>query len=229
MMLDTAQGGPRGILSDQAYTQLKKALKTGAYAPGQKITIRATALALGMSTMPIREAFRRLVAEGALENEPNRSVRVPSITPEKLREITKVRMAAEGLAAQEAALRPVSTAFLDRLEDLQLQMAAAKDRRDYQAYMAGNEAFHFAIYRAAEMPILLGVIEGLWLRAGPYLSLLLPQMRGMDLHHTIIEALRNGDGLNAREAMAKDIERASENLLRLLDGVASRADGASAR
>src|SRR5690606_22914406 len=109
------------------------------------------------STMPIREALSRLVAEGALEDQPNRSVRVPPMTPQRIREIAKIRMAVEGLAAREAALQPLPMQIIDRLEDLQINMAAAMDRRALQAYMASNEEFHFTIYRAAQMPVLLDV------------------------------------------------------------------------
>lgn len=202
-------------LSEHAYTLLKKGLKTGAYAPGQKITIRATATALGMSTMPVRDAFRRLISEGALESEPNKSARVPGITPARINEISKIRMAVEGLAAQEAALRPLPEETLSQLESLQVKMAAAKDRREFKAYMAANEEFHFTIYHAAQMPVLLDTIETLWLRAGTYLSLLLPDMRGIDLHREIIDALKDRDAARASDMMARDIERAAEYLFSL--------------
>ena len=58
---------------------------------------------LGVSIMPVREAVSRLVADKALEVTPNRAVRVPLMSAEQFRDLTKVRIAIEGEAAAQAA------------------------------------------------------------------------------------------------------------------------------
>src|SRR3546814_14190289 len=64
----------------EAYEALKQALISGHFMPGQKLTLRMLAEALGMSVTPVREAIHRLTAERALEGAANRSVRIPPMT-----------------------------------------------------------------------------------------------------------------------------------------------------
>src|SRR6476659_3132276 len=90
-------------LRSQVYESLREALTAGRFLPGQKLTFRFVADALGVSLTPVREALRRLVAEGAFEMQPNRSVRVPLMTREKILELRDIRMALEGLAVEKAA------------------------------------------------------------------------------------------------------------------------------
>src|SRR3546814_9744932 len=56
----------------EAYEALKQALISGHFMPGQKLTLRMLAEALGMSVTPVREAIHRLTAERALEGAANR-------------------------------------------------------------------------------------------------------------------------------------------------------------
>ena len=90
-------------LRKQVYDSLCAALTSGRFAPGQKLTFRFVAKALGVSLTPVREAVRRLVAEGAFEMQPNRSVRIPLMTKAKVLELRDIRVAVEGLAAGKAA------------------------------------------------------------------------------------------------------------------------------
>jgi DNA-binding GntR family transcriptional regulator len=200
---------------DATYLRLRKALMTGFFAPGQRVTIRAVAAALGVSATPVREALRELISEGALEVVSQRIVQVPDLTEDRLREITQVRVLNEGLAAHEAA-KLISAAELSLLGKLNDQLAEARDRSDFATYLTLNEHFHFAIYQASRMPILLSLIEKLWLRSGPYLAVLLPQMRGLQHHEDAIRALQSRNGSAARDAIRKDIEMASRHLLRLV-------------
>ena len=205
----------RATVHARVYDAMKRALMRGQFEPGQKITIRAAAAVLGTSATPVREAIRRLAAEGALEHLRSGSAQLPSLTRERLFEVTEVRIALESLAARHAASR-MTRGNIDALEALQAQLGKARDREDYETYLALNEAFHFAYYRAAAMPILLRAIESMWLQSGPYLSLLLPGMRGIDLHAAAIDAGRRQDGAAAAFAIAEDIRRAAERLASLL-------------
>ena len=205
----------RDTVHAQVYAAMKHALMRGRFTPGQKITIRGVAAALGTSATPAREAIRRLAGEGALEHLRSGTARLPALDRARLSEITDVRVALESLAARHAALR-MSEAEIQALEAIQAELAAARDRKDYTTYLMNNEAFHFGYYRAAAMPNLLRAIESMWLQAGPYLTLLLPAMRGIDLHAAAIEAARRRDADAASAAIAEDIRRAAERLASLL-------------
>ena len=87
----------RQTLSSDVYAQLRELLITGQMIPGEQISLRTTASALGVSVMPVREAVHRLVAEQALELTPNRALRVPLMTESAFREITRIRVNLEGL------------------------------------------------------------------------------------------------------------------------------------
>src|SRR5882757_4956641 len=90
-------------LRTQVYESLREALTIGRFVPGQKLTFRFIAGTLGVSLTPVREALRRLVAEGAFEMQPNRSVRVPLMTRARILELRDIRKSLEGLAAYKAA------------------------------------------------------------------------------------------------------------------------------
>ena len=90
-------------LTAQVAEKLRAALIGGVFAPGDKITIRAVAKSLGVSLTPAREALSILAAEGALEFGANRTLMVPPLSVDRLAEITRIRIALEGLAAERAA------------------------------------------------------------------------------------------------------------------------------
>src|SRR5690606_24223555 len=140
--------------------------------PGQKLTLRELAAALGVSPMPVREAVRRLAAEGALETLPNRRIRVPVMTKTRFRELLRIRLALEGLAVEAATLR-IRTADIDRIEAPNAEFTRKRGRRqaDGTRLFRVNKDLHFIDYEAAAMPMLLGIIEGLWLQIGPMLHL----------------------------------------------------------
>src|SRR5882762_3745196 len=70
----------QATIKKQAYATLKEALLAGRFRPGEIVTVRSLSELLGTSAMPVREALLRLTSEGAFEDLPNRSVRVPRLT-----------------------------------------------------------------------------------------------------------------------------------------------------
>jgi DNA-binding GntR family transcriptional regulator len=194
----------------EAYEALKQALISGHFMPGQKLTLRMLAGALGMSVTPVREAIHRLTAERALEGAANRSVRIPPMTRSKILELRDIRLTVEGLAAARAA-EHATPQDIAQLRQLALELAAARQRGDIGADIAKLTAFQFALYRAAHMPLLLPVIESLWLQTGSCLRLLYPDyIRSLkhDWRGQIIRALQAGDGDAARRAIESDIDPA---------------------
>jgi DNA-binding GntR family transcriptional regulator len=92
-------------VQERVYRELRSALQQGRLVSGQSMTVRALARAVGTSEMPVREALRRLIAEGALVQAPNRSFQIIPMTRERLAELIRVRVALEGMAARLAAER----------------------------------------------------------------------------------------------------------------------------
>ena len=206
-------------LNGRVYARLRTQLMAGVFEPGEVVSIRGLAERLGTSTMPVREALHRLIADNALEARANRTIAVPIITRAGYRQVCEVRLALEGLAAENAAGR-LDMAQLDRLDELTRGMAEAAADNDPQIYLALNKEFHLTIYQAAGNPLLLDLIEKLWVRAGPVMTYLFRNssvaMQSVGPHEAIIAALRNADGAAARAAVQRDIREATPALVNAL-------------
>jgi len=211
-----------GTLGQRVYAELRDFLMVGGVQPGEKITLRQLTGAVGTSLMPVREAVQRLAAEGALEVLPNRAIRVPVMTRARVQEILKVRLMLEGHAVEEAAQR-IQPAEIEQLEELNAAFVREMRRREDSAQVFRvNKEFHFTMYRAADMPVLLDIIENLWLRIGPFLHFSLG-VRGREAarkyapesHNEMIRAMRQRDGALARRALESDLGGAAELMLKL--------------
>jgi DNA-binding GntR family transcriptional regulator len=195
-------------LGELAYASLKEAIVRGEFSAGQKLTVRAVAQALGVSTTPARDAIMRLIGEGALVNAGPKTVIVPPLTKAALDEVTSIRLVLEGLAARIAA-ENAPKQIVDQLKALQLQINTALDAGNYSAVLKANKAFHFTIYDAAQMPRLTAMIESLWVRIGPSLNDLYPEFAtsrvGVSNHMEAIAGLESGDQARVQAAIEKDI------------------------
>lgn len=195
-------------LGGLAYTSLKEAIVRGQFSAGQKLTVRAVAQALGISTSPARDAIMRLIGEGTLVQAGPKTVIVPPLTLVALDEVTSIRLVLEGLAAGLAAERLPKEA-VNELKALQLQINAALDAANYAAVLKANKAFHFLIYEGAQMPRLVSMIESLWARIGPSLNNLYPEFAtsrvGVSNHMEAIAGLEEGDKVRVQAAIEKDI------------------------
>ncbi len=104
-------------LQERLYQRLREDLLAGRFQPGERLKIRDLANQWGTSPMPVRAALQRLVAEGALEGEAQRSLRVPLMTRERFLQILQVRLSLEGLAAEKRQ-RPAGRAGTGRTRRL---------------------------------------------------------------------------------------------------------------
>jgi DNA-binding GntR family transcriptional regulator len=218
----------RVTLGERVHAELRELLMSGELAPGQRMSLRSIAETLGVSIMPVREAVARLVSDHSLEVLPNRAVRVPLMSRARFCELTAVRLAVEGFAAEEAA-RNRSDADLmamQRFERAFLDQARSPDPQAGQAVRA-NKELHFAVYRATGLPTLVGIIEGLWLKIGPVLNFDLKispdRLRtggAAEQHRRLVAAVEARDGASARKALTDDVKGAAsfiESTGRLLD------------
>src|SRR5450432_2950146 len=101
------EGSARGhrTLAEKAFETLHIAIVTGRLRPGARLPIEELAGVLEMSPMPIREAVRRLDADGLVENIPHRGARVTELSVTDLEEVYEARLALESLAIRRAAER----------------------------------------------------------------------------------------------------------------------------
>ena len=220
---------PRGALSpvgretlhDRVYAELRRSLIHGMFDAGAMLRIQDLATTLETSTMPVREALGRLVSEQALESLPNRTVRVPVITLERLDDLARARCLIEG-ELTALALPNLEPEDFERLKALTLNCEAAfRDDDPDKAHRTTelNHAFHFAVYNAARSAVLIPVVESLWLQSGPYVraaAKVHDEQRDISATHhhwALIEALERGCREDAVKALTDDITR-SFNLVR---------------
>src|SRR5260370_35755266 len=90
---------PRATLPDEIYRRIRELILDGGIAPGELVTIQGLADAFGVSAMPVREALRQLTTERALTVVSGRSVGIPDLSAERLRDLYRVRMEIETMAA----------------------------------------------------------------------------------------------------------------------------------
>ena len=203
-------------MQDRVLAQLQRALMIGAFVPGQRISLRKLAESFGTSAMPVREAINQLIAANVLEMLPNRTVCVPRMTAARFEELSRIREALEGMAA-EMAVRNASPHLLKRLERLDAELMRAIRARDILTCLTKNQQFHFTLYEAAKSELLMPLIEPLWLQAGPimYLSLISPDMPwDASAHGDLVRALKKNDPTAARRAVERDIRNTASYLLR---------------
>ena len=202
-------------MREQVTVAVRTALMNGHFEPGQVVTVKSIATMLGTSAMPAREAMHRLLAEGALELRPNRSVVVPTLSPREFDELTDLRCHIEGLAAAQAA-GVIGPEKIAQLRALDQAMRSAAAGHDLDGYLAANFHFHFLIYRHGASEFTLSIIEKLWVRVGPLIRFSLGG-RGLEksgeMHARVIRSLERGDQAALRAAIRDDIEGAA-NVIR---------------
>ena len=215
----------RETLHDRVYAELRRSLIHGVFVSGQSMRIQDLAEKLSTSTMPVREALARLISEQALEALPNRTVRVPVITREKLEDLARARVLIEG-GVTTLALPHLGPDDFIRLRELTHECEAAFGARNEDGIRRAtelNHAFHDHIYRAARSQVLLPMIESLWLQSGPYVhaaAFLHDETRdpaGTHHHWELIKALERRDEADAIAALTRDITRAFDLLRQRLD------------
>lgn len=209
----------RDNLAGRVYAELRAALMEGRMAPGQRLKIRELAAAMGVSETPVREAVMQLVRERALRMEAAKSITVAGLTLDEYLELRTVRMALEGLAAEAAALR-IRPETIEAMASDHAALVEAEARGDADAANRANWRFHQRIHRAAAMPELLAIIEGIWLRNGPTLAHLYPHAPptypGRHRHLDVLDGLRARDPAATCQALAADMTEGGAGLVRRL-------------
>ncbi len=211
----------RLTLGERAYARLADLLMSGRLAPGERLSLRGAAEVLGVSIMPVRAAVSRLVADKALEVEPNRAIRVPVMSAAQFRDLTATRIAIEGHAAALAAeQRSEDDLALIATFEAEMRAESLSPTPDLARAVEANKRFHFALYEAAKSPTLVGIIRALWLKAGPVINL---DLRGnperihtggaVRFHADVLAAIISRNPDNARAGIAEDIKSASDFIL----------------
>lgn len=191
---------------DEAYRFVESAIRSGRYRAGERLVADDIAAEIGTSRMPVREAFRRLSAEGLLRIRPNRGVIVRGLDADEMREVFEMRAALEGLAAG------LATPKLDRqsianLEHLLDRMESANE--DHSVWVTCHRDFHEYLTGLAGMQRLMRQLSGLHSAIEPYMRIWLEHadkpMTSREDHGELIEVLRSGDPKRVEVAVREHV------------------------
>lgn len=186
------------------------------YPLGSRLDQQALADELGASTIPVRESLRQLEAEGLVQITPRRGAFVVSPSVDEVREVYRLREVFEAFATKEAvpALTPEDLAEMDALL---AEMARVGKSDPSRAWSSLNRTWHFKLYGAAQLPLLMQFIGTLWdrcrLTSHLYARDVSHRRRSNEDHNKIMTALRAGEAELAAEIIANHVRSAMDEAL----------------
>ncbi len=146
---------------EQAYSIIRERIFNGTYVPGYRLVIDGLARELGISPVPIREAIRRLEAEGWVEYRPNAGAQVASVDGSKYEEEMTVLALLEGYATVLAS-KHLDEESVKHLREINARMHHALQAADIPAFARLNKDFHFYIYDRCQNSYLVELLHETW-------------------------------------------------------------------
>ena len=212
-------------LTDVVFERLRDAILDGRLKAGQWLRQETLAQELGVSQMPVREALKRLVAEGLAVRIPYKGVKVVEFSPEDIVDICTVRLVLEGLAVR-LATPLITDEELKRLKENLREQEGYTSQDQIARRRQLNTEFHLSICQASGRRYLVRLLEMLW-RWFPSVMLyegafrqeeLLPARMDQEMreHRAILEALERRDAQRAEEETRRHIQNLSQELTEVL-------------
>jgi DNA-binding GntR family transcriptional regulator len=206
-------------LHEAIFQKLRLLLVEGKIAPGSKLNERELAESLHVSRTPIREAIRRLAADGLVELIANRGAIAVQLSLADVIHTFDVIADLEGFSGELAA-NNISDAALSELEALQYEMMASYARRDLSTYYKLNLRIHHLINQAANNPVLTKLfsqvnarIEALRFRSNQDG---VKWEKAVEEHQEMLDALKARDPARMRKIMMTHVQNKRDVVIQLL-------------
>lgn len=212
---------PARSLGEVVADQIRAAILSGEYGPGQRLVERTLAEQFGTSHIPVREALTTLAEEGVIERLPRRGARVVALTRRDLDEISSLRTLLEEFVVARAQ-QHWSPERESELREIAAAMIAAADQGDTAPLFELDQRFHELLWEFADHDILLSVTSQLRNRISGFLiaanRALTPdaQLTHARSHGELIDAIASGDRARAQAAMAEHIHAAKDRIAEAL-------------
>ena len=195
-----------GSKSEQAYQAVKSRIVEGTYTPGYRLVLGSIAKDLGFSVVPVREAIRRLEAEGLVKFERNVGATVAGIDP------TEYLYTMQTLSIVEGAATALSAPLIDsvgiaRARAVNEEMRECLDHFDPVRFTQLNQDFHSVLFEHCPNPHILDLVHRGWNRLASLRSSTFRFVPGrarnsVDEHEALLKLIESG-------ADADDIEKAA--------------------
>jgi DNA-binding GntR family transcriptional regulator len=208
--------------SQRAYVEIRRAIVEGGFRPGQRLIEQRISDEFDLSRTPVREAIRRLEAEGLVRTERNRGAVVREVTAEDVRDLYELRARLEALAAERAAARADETDIKeldDAIEDFDamLELRGVNELELVRRIDQANSRFHTAVLEAAghsRLDQLLRTVVDLPLVFRAFRVFSRPERERSNLFHRMIrDAIVQGDPQRAHRLMLEHIYLGRDTLL----------------
>jgi DNA-binding GntR family transcriptional regulator len=192
---------------EKAYELIKSRILCGTYGSNYRLVIDRLAKELGFSAIPVREAVRRLEAEGLVENERFSGVRVAKIDENAYIEALAVLAVLEGYATVLASKNLKEKDF-SQLRSVNEQMAKAREQYDLMSYGSLNLEFHRLICEASQQGYLISQLKSVQERINAIRSsvfMLIPHRTTDSIaeHEQLIRLMETGASENEIEKFAR--------------------------
>ncbi len=208
-------------LVDRVYHDMQNRILNNVWGTGHRALEQELAEELGVSRTPIREALARLQRDGLVKVIPRHGMTVLPISLKDIQEIHHILTSLEGLAVEQAASRKLTAHELDLLEKSIQKMDDAHGRSDIKAWAQADELFHCMLVDLSGNRILTEVVDNFWGRAQrarlTMLSLRTSTEESTKEHAQLVEAIRNGDGVQARDILERHRKRGIKDLTKLME------------
>ncbi len=204
-------------LGEYAYERLRADIRDGTLSPGSRVREKDVAERLEISRTPVREALRRLEADGFLTFEPHRGMVVVQLDHQSIMELYAMREVLEGTAAALAARHAseAEIAILCEMLNREAEIAAHPDQ-----LAAHNVQFHQILFRAAHNRYLLktanALRDSMALMRGTTMTVAGRADSALDEHTALATAIQARDATGAEAAARAHIQNAQRARLKLL-------------
>ena len=158
-------GTPAVGKPQRAYDWIRERIANLEFTPGYRLVLGTIAAELDMSVVPVREAIRRLEAEGLVTYERNVGARVTMVDDTQYRHSMQLLGIVDG-AATALAARHLTPEDLRRARVLNRHMADLLDHFDPRAFTTLNQQFHSILFGRCPNPHMLELVEAEWTRLG---------------------------------------------------------------
>lgn len=198
---------PAGSKSEQAYRAVKARIVEGTYTPGYRLVLSIIAKDLGVSVVPVREAIRRLEAEGLVTFERNVGATVAGIDP------TEYLYTMQTLSIVEGAATALSAPLIDgqaiaRARAINEEMRHCLDHFDPVRFTKLNQDFHSVLFEHCPNPHILDLVHRGWNRLAALRSSTFRFVPGRALgsveeHENLLTLLETGADADTIEKAAR--------------------------
>jgi DNA-binding GntR family transcriptional regulator len=205
---------------EKAYEYVRDRIIDFSLRPGESITDGAIAANLGISRTPAREAMRRLEREGLLFHTPHRGWRVRTLEAWDIEEIFELKECLEAILVRQATQK-MTAETAAALREITAHMEDAAARRDRQAWLAADAAWHDVLYAAAHnmrAKQIISSINAQWRCMQAGLMAMQERMgQSAEEHRAILERVLAGDAEGAARLIQEQIARTRRYLVILLN------------